>query len=101
MSEVETKSLPESAYRALSQGEAYPPIIAAEQRVPELTARSIAWGTAFCVIFTVAAAYSVRPTADARVSAPLAWDEIDTCDPRDFTLATMPRRFAGRRTCRA
>lgn len=58
MSEVETKSLPESAYRALSQGESYPPIIAPEQKVPELTARSIAWGTAFCVIFTVAAAYS-------------------------------------------
>jgi DNA ligase D-like protein (predicted polymerase) len=43
---------------------------------------------------TVAAAYSVRPRPDARVSAPLAWDEIDTCDPADFTLATMPRRFA-------
>jgi bifunctional non-homologous end joining protein LigD len=43
---------------------------------------------------TVAAAYSVRPTADARVSAPLDWDEVPTCDPRDFTLATMPRRFA-------
>ena len=43
---------------------------------------------------TVACAYSVRPTPDARVSAPLTWDEIDACDPRDFTLATMPRRFA-------
>jgi bifunctional non-homologous end joining protein LigD len=43
---------------------------------------------------TVASAYSVRPTPDARVSAPLAWDEIDACDPRDFTLATMPGRFA-------
>jgi bifunctional non-homologous end joining protein LigD len=43
---------------------------------------------------TVAAAYSVRPTADARVSTPLDWDEVPTCDPRDFTLATMPRRFA-------
>jgi bifunctional non-homologous end joining protein LigD len=43
---------------------------------------------------TVAAAYSVRPKPDARVSAPLTWDEIDVCDPRDFTLATMPRRFA-------
>jgi DNA ligase D-like protein (predicted polymerase) len=42
---------------------------------------------------TVAGAYSVRPTPDARVSAPLAWDEIDECDPRDFTLATMPARF--------
>src|SRR6059058_746359 len=43
---------------------------------------------------TIASAYSVRPTPDGRVSAPLAWDEIDACDPRDFTLATMPRRFA-------
>ncbi len=43
---------------------------------------------------TVAAAYSVRPTAEARVSAPLTWDEVDTCDPGDFTLATMPARFA-------
>jgi len=43
---------------------------------------------------TVAAAYSVRPTADARVSAPLSWDEVDSCEPADFTLATMPARFA-------
>jgi bifunctional non-homologous end joining protein LigD len=43
---------------------------------------------------TVAAAYSVRPTADARVSAPLSWDEAGTCDPAEFTLATMPNRFA-------
>jgi bifunctional non-homologous end joining protein LigD len=42
---------------------------------------------------TVSSAYSVRPTPDARVSAPLTWDEIDICDPRDFTLATMPGRF--------
>jgi len=43
---------------------------------------------------TVAGAYSVRPTPDARVSAPLAWDEINTCTLADFTLATMPARFA-------
>jgi bifunctional non-homologous end joining protein LigD len=43
---------------------------------------------------TVASAYSVRPTPDARVSAPLSWDEVDACDPREFTLATMPHRFA-------
>jgi hypothetical protein len=42
---------------------------------------------------TIASAYSVRPTPDARVSAPLDWDEIDACDPRDFTLTTMPARF--------
>jgi DNA ligase D-like protein (predicted polymerase) len=43
---------------------------------------------------TIASAYSVRPTADARVSAPLTWDEVDACDPADFTLSTMPARFA-------
>ena len=43
---------------------------------------------------TVAAAYSVRPRPDARVSAPLTWSEIESCDPADFTLATMPARFA-------
>ena len=43
---------------------------------------------------TVAAAYSVRPTPDARVSAPLHWDEVATCEPGEFTLATMPARFA-------
>jgi DNA ligase D len=42
---------------------------------------------------TIAGAYSVRPTPDATVSAPLRWDEVATCDPRDFTLATMPARF--------
>src|SRR5882757_3055040 len=43
---------------------------------------------------TIASAYSVRPTVDARVSAPLTWDEIDDCNPADFTLTTMPNRFA-------
>jgi DNA ligase D-like protein (predicted polymerase) len=43
---------------------------------------------------TVAGAYSVRPKPDARVSAPLLWEEIDACDPGDFTLTTMPKRFA-------
>ena len=43
---------------------------------------------------TVAGAYSVRPKPDARVSAPLRWDEINACDPADFTLATLPKRFA-------
>jgi bifunctional non-homologous end joining protein LigD len=43
---------------------------------------------------TVASAYSVRPTPDARVSAPLAWDEVAGCNPADFTLASMPARFA-------
>ena len=43
---------------------------------------------------TIAGAYSVRPTPEARVSAPLAWDEVDASEPDDFTLATMPARFA-------
>jgi len=45
---------------------------------------------------TVASAWSVRPTADARVSMPLAWDEVAACDPAAFTLATAPARFAER-----
>ncbi len=43
---------------------------------------------------TVASAYSVRATADARVSTPLAWDEVAGCDPADFTVGTVPQRFA-------
>jgi bifunctional non-homologous end joining protein LigD len=43
---------------------------------------------------TVSSAYSVRPTPDARVSAPILWDELDDCNPADFTLVTMPARFA-------
>ncbi len=43
---------------------------------------------------TVASAYSVRPRPDARVSAPLTWEELDECRPEDFTLRTMPDRFA-------
>ena len=43
---------------------------------------------------TVAAAYSVRPTPDARVSAPLTWDETEAAEPADFTLASMPQRYA-------
>jgi bifunctional non-homologous end joining protein LigD len=42
---------------------------------------------------TVASAYSVRPRPDARVSAPVTWDEIESCNPEDFTLKTMPERF--------
>jgi DNA ligase D-like protein (predicted polymerase) len=43
---------------------------------------------------TVASAYSVRPRPDARVSAPLTWDEVQECDPADFTIITMPARVA-------
>jgi bifunctional non-homologous end joining protein LigD len=45
---------------------------------------------------TTASAYSVRPLPDARVSAPLDWDEVAACDPGDFTVASMPARFATR-----
>ena len=43
---------------------------------------------------TIAAAYSVRGLPDGRVSAPIRWDEVDDADPRDFTMTTMPARFA-------
>jgi bifunctional non-homologous end joining protein LigD len=43
---------------------------------------------------TTASAYSVRPLPDARVSAPLDWSEVSECDPADFTVFTMPKRFA-------
>jgi DNA ligase D-like protein (predicted polymerase) len=43
---------------------------------------------------TTAAAYSVRPLPDARVSAPLRWEEVAECDPAAFTVLTMPARFA-------
>ncbi|MGZ4155293.1 MAG: DNA polymerase domain-containing protein, partial [Actinomycetota bacterium] len=43
---------------------------------------------------TVASAYSVRPTPNARVSAPLSWDEVPDCDPDAFTIDTVPERFA-------
>jgi bifunctional non-homologous end joining protein LigD len=43
---------------------------------------------------TVASAYSLRPTPDARVSAPLRWDEVPDCEPAAFTIETVPERFA-------
>jgi bifunctional non-homologous end joining protein LigD len=43
---------------------------------------------------TVASAYSIRPRPDARVSAPLTWDEVPGCRPEEFTIDTMPARFA-------
>jgi len=55
---IDTKTLPENAYKPLHEGELYLPIVAPSARVPELTARSIFWGVIFCVIFTVASAYS-------------------------------------------
>ena len=43
---------------------------------------------------TTCSAYSVRPVADARVSAPLRWSEVPECNPAEFTIYTMPKRFA-------
>ena len=76
---------------------------AVERRVPEL-ASSKWWKEERHGVFldynqnakdrTTASAYSVRPLPDARVSAPLHWDEVPDCDPADFTVLTMPARFA-------
>jgi bifunctional non-homologous end joining protein LigD len=43
---------------------------------------------------TTCSAYSVRPLPDARVSTPLDWSEVPDCDPADFTVLSVPRRFA-------
>ncbi|MGH9051657.1 MAG: non-homologous end-joining DNA ligase [Acidimicrobiia bacterium] len=43
---------------------------------------------------TIASAYSIRPTPDARVSTPLAWEEVPDCQPEAFTIDTVPARFA-------
>jgi DNA ligase D-like protein (predicted polymerase) len=43
---------------------------------------------------TTCSSYSLRPLPDARVSAPLKWDEVPDCDPADFTVTSVPRRFA-------
>jgi putative OPT family oligopeptide transporter len=56
--EIETNSLPENAYLPLRPGEFYIPIVSAQSRPPELTWRAIFWGILFCVIFSVASAYS-------------------------------------------
>ena len=45
---------------------------------------------------TTCSAYSVRPLPDARVSTPLEWHEVSDCDPADFTIFTVPKRFAER-----
>jgi len=76
-----------------------------ERRVPEI-ATSAWWKEERHGVFidynqnakdrTVASAWSVRPTPDARVSVPLDWDEVPDCDPAAFTLLTAPKRFAER-----
>jgi len=55
---VDTKTLPENAYKPLHDGELYLPIVPPSAQLPELTARAIIWGVLFCVIFSVASAYS-------------------------------------------
>ncbi len=74
-----------------------------ERRVPEL-ATTAWWKEERHGVFvdfnqnsrdrTIASAYSVRPMPDARVSTPLAWDEVPDVEPADFTLTTVPDRFA-------
>ena len=76
---------------------------AVERRVPEL-ASSKWWKEERHGVFldynqnakdrTTCSAYSVRPLPDARVSAPLHWHEVPDCEPADFTILTMPKRFA-------
>jgi putative OPT family oligopeptide transporter len=56
--ELETHSLPESAYRPLKPGEVYSPVVPASANLPEASARSVLWGLFLCAIFTAASAYS-------------------------------------------
>jgi putative OPT family oligopeptide transporter len=58
MNEIDTKSLPENAYLPLKPGESYTPIVPATSIQPEFTLRSVFWGIVFCIIFSVASAYS-------------------------------------------
>jgi putative OPT family oligopeptide transporter len=58
MDAPDSKSLPENAYVPLAPGETYAPVVPAEKTPPEVTGRSLFWGLLFCVIFTVASAYS-------------------------------------------
>ncbi len=55
---LNTQTLPENAYKPLHEGELYLPIVPASAKLPELTARAILWGVLFCVMFSVASAYS-------------------------------------------
>ncbi len=58
MDAPDTTSLPENAYEPLKPGEVYKPIVPAATKFPEATGVSVFWGLFFCVIFTVASAYS-------------------------------------------
>lgn len=58
MNETESRSLPENAYLQLAPGQTYQPIVPASAPEPELTTRAIFWGVIFCILFSVASAYS-------------------------------------------
>ncbi|MGB7434716.1 MAG: oligopeptide transporter, OPT family [Candidatus Acidiferrum sp.] len=58
IAELDTKVLPDNAYKPLKGGETYRPIVPPKESLPELTPRSIFWGLLLCVIFTIASAYS-------------------------------------------
>jgi putative OPT family oligopeptide transporter len=58
MDAPDSKSLPENAYEPLKPGETYAPVVPAAQAPPEITWRSVLWGLFFCVVFTIASAYS-------------------------------------------
>jgi putative OPT family oligopeptide transporter len=55
---TEANALPENAYTPLEAGAVYEPLIPAQRVLPEITWRSVFWGTLFCIIFTTASAYS-------------------------------------------
>ncbi|HBL15326.1 MAG: oligopeptide transporter, OPT family [Elusimicrobia bacterium GWA2_69_24] len=58
MDAAEPRSLPDNAYEPLKPGESYQPLVPADKKVPEATLRSVGFGLFFCVLFTVASAYS-------------------------------------------
>jgi len=58
MNETESRSLPENAYLPLAPGQTYQPVVSASSSQPELTLRAIFWGVVFCILFSVASAYS-------------------------------------------
>ncbi len=58
MESAETRSLPENAYVPLAEGEVYEPMVLPSEQPPESTGRAIGWGLFFCIVFTVASAYS-------------------------------------------
>jgi putative OPT family oligopeptide transporter len=81
--------LPENAYALLPPGVAYEPVVPASQAPPELTARSIWWGLALCVVFTVASAYSglkVGQVMEAAIPISILAIGLSRLYPRRSTL---------------